>query len=178
MLEYDWENSVGHWVCNAAQGIRKQMGAKLLREGITFRQWEVLACLSASGGCGSQSELAEGLGIEPHTMAGVVFRMQRDGLLDRRSCEQDRRKNKVKPTAKADELWKCVAPVAKAVREQAIRGFSDEELILLRSFCERIQSNLESPFTYKAPIVPAAEVEIVQGHNGVTTSSADSYMVE
>lgn len=178
MLEYDWENSVGHWVCNAAQGIRKQIGAKLLREGITFRQWEVLACLSASGGCGSQSELAEGLGIEPHTMAGVVFRMQRDGLLDRRSCEQDRRKNKVKPTQKADELWKTVSPIALAVREQAVRGFSEEELLLLRNFCERIQANLEVPFSHRPPVVQEPEVQIAKGDNSLVASSADSYVVD
>ncbi len=143
MLEYDWENSVGHWIVNTSHALRKHIGARFLREGITFRQWEVLAWLSSSGRCGSQSELAEALGIEPHTMAGVINRMQRDGLLDRRSCDQDRRKNQIRPTEKAEELWRRVSSVSQEFRRQAVQGFSPEELAQLRDFCQRIRDNLE-----------------------------------
>ncbi|HWL11169.1 MAG TPA: MarR family transcriptional regulator [Planctomicrobium sp.] len=142
MLEYDWENSVGYWVCSASQAMRKQLGTLFLKEGITFRQWEVLCWMSATGGCGSQSELAEALGIEPHTMAGVVSRMQRDGLLERKCCDQDRRKNRISPTREAEELWRRASRVAQVFREQAISDFTQEELLQLRGFCERIRHNL------------------------------------
>ncbi len=145
MLEYDWEKSVGYWVTTSAHAMRKQMGARLLKEGITFRQWEVLAWLSTNGGCGSQSELADALGIEPHTIAGVVSRMQRDGLLDRKCCEQDRRKNRIRPTTKAEELWQRVSKITYSIREQAIKGLREEEVASLIAMCERIRNNLEAP---------------------------------
>lgn len=143
MLEYDWENSIGCWICSTSQVLRKELGAHLLQEGITLRQWEVLSWLSCNG-CGAQTELAEGLGIEPHTIAGIISRMERDGLLERKSCERDRRKNTIRPTAKAEALWQRVSRICHEVREQAIQGFSEQELRMLRSMCERIQQNVSA----------------------------------
>lgn len=123
--------------------MRKYIGTQFAREGITLRQWEVLAWLSSSGGCGSQSELAEIMGIEPHTLAGVLSRMQRDGLLERKSCDHDRRKNIIHPTEKADVLWRRVSMLCHGIRQQATEGFSTDELNTLRDLCERIRQNLE-----------------------------------
>jgi MarR family transcriptional regulator for hemolysin len=141
-LEYDWENSVGCWISSTSHALRKSLGASLSREGITLRQFEVLSWLSTGGGCGSQSELAESMGIEPHTLAGVLSRMERDGLLQRRSCEQDRRKNKIQPTEKAELIWEKVSNICHEVRGRAVRDFTQEELTQLRLLCDRIRANL------------------------------------
>lgn len=141
VLEYDWENSVGCWVCTTSQMLRKALGAQLTREGITLRQWEVLAWLSCNG-CGAQAELAEAIGIEPHTMAGIISRMERDGLLERKSCEKDRRKNTITPTPRAEELWERVTRICHEVREKATAGLSDRELQQFKQMCQRIQDNL------------------------------------
>jgi MarR family transcriptional regulator for hemolysin len=121
--------------------MRKVLGARLNREGITLRQWEVLAWLS-SDGCGSQTELAESLGIEPHTLAGILTRMERDGLLERKSCEQDRRKNKIHPTAKAEEVWARVTQICQEIRSQATKGFTEEDKASLQRLCARMRENL------------------------------------
>jgi MarR family transcriptional regulator for hemolysin len=141
VLEFDWENSVGHWLCSTSHVIRKELGAQLAKEGMTLRQVEVLAWLSCNG-CGAQTELAEGVGIEPHTLAGVLNRMERDGLLERQPCSHDRRKKKIKPTAKAEDIWSRATRLCHGIRNRVVEGFSDEELALLRSMCERIRENL------------------------------------
>lgn len=140
MLSYDWENSIGYWICSAAHSLRKTLDARLNKEGLTVRQWEVLAWLSARG-CGSQSELAEQLGIEPHTLAGVLSRMEKAELLTRRCCEKDRRKNKIHPTQKAEEIWKRVSEITHELRQQAVQGMSQEDLLTLRRLCEQIHNN-------------------------------------
>jgi MarR family transcriptional regulator for hemolysin len=145
VLEYDWENSVGCWICSTSHALRKALGAALSQEGITLRQFEVLAWLSSGGGCGSQSELADALGIEPHTLAGVLSRMERDGLLRRHACEQDRRKNKIQPTDKAELIWEKVSNICHETRNRAVQDFSQEDLAQLRSLCDRIRANLDEP---------------------------------
>jgi MarR family transcriptional regulator for hemolysin len=144
VLEYDWENSIGHWVCSTSHALRKALGTRLTREGITLRQWEVLAWLSCKGG-GSQSEVAEGLGIEPHTLAGVLSRMERDGLLERKSCVKDRRRNTIQPTEKAEEMWARVTRLCQEVRSRAVEGFTTAELETFRNLCRRISENLAEP---------------------------------
>lgn len=143
MLEYDWENSIGHWVCATSHALRRALSTCLTDEGMTFRQWEVLAWLSVNGGL-SQAELADCLGIEPHTVTGVLRRMERDGWLERRCCESDRRKNRIYPTEKAEAVWNRAVACCHRVRAQAVKGISADELAQFKLTCETIRSNLAS----------------------------------
>jgi MarR family transcriptional regulator for hemolysin len=141
VLEFDWENSVGYWMCSTSHSLRRALSTRLAEEKMTFRQWEVLAWLSQHGEL-CQTELADCLGIEPHTLTGVVTRMERDGWLDRVPCLKDRRKFTVHPTAKAEEIWQRTAGWCREVRKQALEGCSDSEIQVFKSMCERIKRNL------------------------------------
>ena len=143
MLEYDWENSVGFFICATSHALRKALGQELSQEGITLRQFEVLACISCKG-CQSQQEVAGCLGIEAHTLAGVLNRMERDGLLIRRSSPQDRRRNTIHPTDRAEELWQRASGIAHEVRTQALAGIPPEQLAMFREVCRSIHENLQS----------------------------------
>lgn len=142
VLEYDWESSIGYWVCTTSHALRRALGTQLAQAGMTFRQWEVLAWLSANGDL-SQAEMAECMQIEPHTLAGVLRRMERDGWLERRCCEHDRRKNTIVPTEKAEAVWLRALECCGKVRAQAMIGLSDEELEQFRLTCEKVRANLD-----------------------------------
>ena len=144
MVRYDFEDSVGCWICTTAHAMRRAFSARLSEDGMTLRQWEVLAWLSCDGEV-SQAELAECLGIEPHTLAGVLRRMERDGWLKRTSCTEDRRRNKLRPTAKAEEVWQRSLEHCHAVRAQAVAGFTPAEISLLKKLCGDIRHNLAMP---------------------------------
>lgn len=141
MLEFDWENSIGYWICTTSHTLRRALSTRLAEEKITLRQWEVLAWLSRRGEL-SQTQLAECLQIEPNTLAGVVSRMERDGWLERKPCPHDRRKYTVHPTPRAEVVWARAAEWCRDVRGQALTGFQDDEIRLFKQFCERIQNNL------------------------------------
>src|SRR5262245_35187087 len=121
--------------------MRRALGTQLAQAGMTFRQWEVLAWLSANGNL-SQAEMAECMGIEPHTLAGVLRRMERDGWLERRCCEHDRRKNTIVPTEKAEDVWERGIQCCHTVRARASEGLSDVELEQFRRTCEKIRASL------------------------------------
>src|SRR5690606_30438672 len=91
MLQYDFDESVGCWIALTNQALRRAVASRLADESITLRQWEVLACIALKEGELSQVELADMLGIEAPTLVGVLARMERDGWLNRVSCNQDRR---------------------------------------------------------------------------------------
>jgi len=147
VLEYDWEQSIGYWVCSTSHALRKVLSQELHKEGMTLRQWEVLAFLSVNKGCGAQAELREALGLEASTIAGVIDRMERDELLVRESCPDDKRKNTVSPTKKAKDFWERGAAVAHRIRAHAVGGISAEELEIFRKICERILENLSESFS-------------------------------
>ncbi len=143
VLQYDFEESVGYWVCTTSHAMRRALDAELAREKITLRQFEVLAWIALQGDP-SQVELAERLGIEAPTLAGVLARMERDGWLERTSCPTDRRKKRIRATGKAEAVWNRMVECCRRVRGQATQGISQDDLKQFQSICASIRANLGS----------------------------------
>ena len=87
MLDYDFQNSIGYWLCMASHAYERAMNEELTAHGITFRQCQVLAWLALEGEQ-SQTELATRMNIEPPTLVRVLDRMERDGLVSRSGCRR------------------------------------------------------------------------------------------
>ena len=141
MLQYNFDESVGYWGTMASQSIRRVLGQRLSEQDLTLRQWEVLAMLACNPEL-SQAQLAERMGIEPATLAGVVNRMERDGWINKTSSSEDRRQSRLSPTAQAESIWNRSLTLSAEVRAQAVAGVSQEDLQTLRRVCAMIRDNL------------------------------------
>lgn len=151
MLEFDFEQSLGCWIALTNQSLRRALTARLADEGITIRQWEVLACVAFKKNDLSQVELAEMLGIEAPTLAGILSRMERDGWLVRENCSRDKRRKLIRPTEKVEAVWEQMVGCCLEVRAQAVSGFNSEELATLKNYCQRIRTNLEATVELTQP---------------------------
>lgn len=123
-----------------AHALRREMNLELAREGITYRQWEVLVCLAF--GDTTQTEIANRLGIEAPTLVGVLERMERDGWLERTACPEDRRKKRIAPTRQSAAVWNRMVTCAHRVRARAQQGLSTEDLATLKRISDQIVGNL------------------------------------
>lgn len=141
MRDFDFENSFGYLLCSTAHLMRKALDECLSEEGMTSRQWEVLAVLSRQGEL-PQRQLAEFLGIEAPAVAGVVSRMERDGWLHREGCSDDRRRVLIRPTDRAVAAWSRSIDCIYEMRDQLTAGLSDSDLDALRRICTTIRTNL------------------------------------
>ena len=141
MLEYDFEKSVGFWVCQTSHALQRAFNEELAPQGVTYRQAQVLGCLALEGEL-SQTDLADRMGIEPPTLVGILDRMERDGWIRRDGDKTDRRRKLIQPTPAAKPVWSKIVGVAKRVRARASRGMSAAELALLKKLLTRIQTNL------------------------------------
>ena len=142
MLEYDFENSVGYWVCQASHAIQRAFNEELAPQGVTFRQAQVLGCLALEGRL-SQTDLAERMRIEPPTLVGILDRMERDGWIRRVNDKSDRRKKLVEALPAASPAWTKIITVAKRVRARATRGMTPAQLTQLKKLLALVQSNLQ-----------------------------------
>ena len=142
MLKHDFLSDVGYWVHMCAHRFEILMNAELASEGISFRQFQVLAWLAVRGQL-SQIELARCCGVEPSTIVAVVDRMERDGLIERTVCPDDRRKHRIVPTSAAEPVWSRVVKCGAKVKKCATAGLTEAELAQLRSLLERMHTNLE-----------------------------------
>ena len=141
LLENDFRSDVGYWVHIAAHRFERAMNEELAREGMTYRQCQVLGWLALDGQL-AQVELAERMNVEPPTLVKVLDRMQRDGLICRDPCPDDRRRKYVRPTDKAVPVWGRIVECANRVRDRSVRGMSPKEVETLRKLLEQVHENL------------------------------------
>lgn len=146
MLEYDFRSDVGYWVHVTAHRFERAMNAEAAAEGMTYRQCQVLGWLSLEGEL-AQVELAERMNVEPPTLVRVLDCMERDGLVERVGCPDDRRRKVIRPTAKAEPVWAKIVACANRIRERAVRGLSVEETQTLQGLLEKVHDNLGEPGT-------------------------------
>jgi MarR family transcriptional regulator for hemolysin len=144
MLQYDYQSSIGYWICMTSRIYERAMHQQLVPAGITHRQCQVLFWL-AHDGLLSQVELAERMSIEPPTLVRILDRMERDGLLTRESSENDRRVKRIRLLPKAKPVWKKIVQCAEKVREQAARSLSPAQRETLKELLGIVQKNLEQP---------------------------------
>lgn len=154
MLEYDFQSSVGYWLCVTGHAYERAMNEQLSRQGITYRQCQVLAWLALEGEQ-SQAELAGHMDIEPATLVRVLDRMQRDGLVSRTGSTEDRRRNVIRPLAKAKPMWKKITAVAEQIRAQVTKGLSKQQIATFKQVCQVMQTNLQAGGTPARQKTPA-----------------------
>jgi MarR family transcriptional regulator for hemolysin len=142
VLEYDFENSVGYWVCQTSHALQRAFNDELAPQGVTFRQAQVLGCLALEGHL-SQTDLAERMRIEPPTLVGILDRMQRNGWIRRDGDKHDRRKKLIEATPAARPVWKKIVTTAHRVRSRATRGMTPAQLTQLKRLLNIVRTNLQ-----------------------------------
>jgi MarR family transcriptional regulator, transcriptional regulator for hemolysin len=141
VLEYDFESSIGYWICRSAHQFERAMNVELEPTGITYRQCQVLAWLALEGEL-SQTELADKMRIEPPTLVGILDRMERESWIARRGDPDDRRKKMIHVSSKAKPVWDKIVRCAERVRTRAGRGLSQAEKRTLIRLLAKVQENL------------------------------------
>lgn len=145
MLEYDFKESIGYSVAMAYRALRMALDAKLVRYGITFRQWQVLAGLALEGEI-SQVKLAELIGVEGPTLVRILDRMEHKGWIKRNVSSRDRRQKLITPTKKVEGAWRKMTECAHGVRNNAVKGISTKDVANLRRLLEKIRENLDEKY--------------------------------
>jgi DNA-binding MarR family transcriptional regulator len=99
----------------AAEIFQSEVGG----EDLTPRQYAVLLTVSQNEGL-NQTQLVELTGIDRSTLADIVRRMLKKGLLQRRRTRDDARAYSVKLTDDGSKILKANDPIAKRVDERIL----------------------------------------------------------
>lgn len=86
---------------------------------LTPRQYAVLVAVSQNEGV-SQTHLVEKTGVDRSTLADIVRRMLKKGLLQRRRTKEDARAYSVKLTDEGWKVLKAADPLAKKVDDKIL----------------------------------------------------------
>ncbi len=132
----------GHLISLAARGFARLSEARLKPLGFGVGHLPVLVALQ-SGQAGSQRDLARFARIEQPSMAQMLARMERDGLICRTPGLADKRSSQISLTEAArTRLPDACATLFQGNRD-ALNGFTDEEATQLVALLTRLIANLD-----------------------------------
>ena len=94
-------------------------------------QYSVMAALDQRGGA-SQRELCEDVDLDRSTIADLVARMQRRGLVERRRDVSDARRNTVTLTAHGRAELRRLEPLVERVQEELVASMTPKAREALR----------------------------------------------
>ncbi len=135
---------------------------------VYFGQPPILDYLSEHGSC-TQNELASAMNVSPASMAVSVKRMQKSGLVQKLSDENDMRCNKITITDFGKNQIEEIHSLFDEIDEKIFSGFSDEELSTLKSYIDRINGNLSDGLPDKKCIFKMLKKSMIEngGENDV-----------
>ena len=113
------ERSPLHLLHRAGQCAADVFQTELGSGDVTPRQFAVLVTVSQNEGL-SQTHLVERTGIDRSTLADIVRRMLKKGLLQRRRTREDARAYAVKLTEEGWRVLKSVDPLARKVDDRIL----------------------------------------------------------
>ena len=85
--------------------------------------------------------LCEKTSLDKSTLTGIIDRLERDGYIERRPSQTDKRSTLICLTGKEQEFAKHIQKVSNQMNKIFYKGFSDEEIIQFDSMLERILVN-------------------------------------
>lgn len=97
--------------------------------------------IMAHPGC-TQKEAADELDITPASAAASLKRLEKAGLVERKTDEKDARRNCLFITKEGKTRLEEHRKIIDALDEKMFAGFSEEDIAVFRRSCERMFDNL------------------------------------
>ncbi|WGS52159.1 MarR family transcriptional regulator [Paraburkholderia sp. D15] len=125
-----------------SRGYTRIFDARLRQFGFAVGQIPVLVALKG-GNALPQAELARLAKVEQPTMAQLLNRMERDGIVDRIPDPADRRSRLISLTAEAEKRMPKARAIMFAGSDEALSGLSDAEVVQLFDLLQKVNANIE-----------------------------------
>jgi DNA-binding MarR family transcriptional regulator len=109
--------------------------------GISVSQLPVLVALK-DGASLSQKELTRRAGVEQPSMAQLLARMERDGIIRRKPDPADGRSSLISLAARTMKLIEPARAIMAQANRDALAGFDDDEVRQLVALLQRVIANV------------------------------------
>lgn len=139
----DDDEYIGYVLSDVARLIRTVFDRRVRDIGLTRAQWLVLTRLYRRPGA-SQTELADMLEIDRASAGRMIDRMQKNGWVERRADNGDRRVNRLHLTADARRVHKDMWAIAEATVDDALAPLSTSERDQFTRLAARVKVQLQS----------------------------------
>jgi len=128
---------------HTAKNWKRLMDDRLRERGLSQPRWMAMLHLSKHPQGMMQRELADEMGIECASLAGLLDRMAADGWVERRPCQTDRRAKLVFLSAKSADTLDQIRRVAAQVTRDLLADVPAGELQACRKLLDAINERAQ-----------------------------------
>ncbi len=138
-------NELGLVLFGTARAWRTKLDQRLRPLGLSQGKWRTLIHLSQGGDNLTQKEIAERMGIEEPTLAGLLNRLQHDGWIKRRESPNDRRCKTIHLQRGSKPVLEKIFNTAHDLRTELIEDIPQRDLETCIRVLSRIRQKAEQP---------------------------------
>lgn len=131
-------------VHETARALRLKLDQRLRPYGFTQATWRAIFAIHRAGEGITQKALADRLGIEGPTVVRLLDRLASDGWVERRSCPEDRRSNRLYLLAPARQALAQIDAAAAQLRREILAGIPADDIRHCRQVLETIKARVEA----------------------------------
>jgi MarR family transcriptional regulator, transcriptional regulator for hemolysin len=135
----------GQLLFGTARAWRTKLDQRLRPLGLSQGKWRTLIHLSRSGNKLTQKQIAERMGIEEATLAGLLNRLQHDGWIERRESPSDRRCKIIHLQRGSKPVLSKIFNAAQGLRHELIEDVPADDLATCVRVLRRIREKAEEP---------------------------------
>lgn len=121
---------------------RAKIDDRLRPLGLSSASWSVIFALATADRPLSQREIADRLFVECPTVVRLLDRLEKLGWLRREPSSEDRRRNRVRLTAKILDYDDMLHNVAMDVHREALAGIPEDKLAAAQDVLDMLRANL------------------------------------
>jgi DNA-binding MarR family transcriptional regulator len=130
------DDYLSYLLARASYQVSREFHAKLKPYGLSVMEWRVLASLEGDGL--TLSELADAVLFKQPTVSKLVDRMVRAGWVRRAKVESDRRKTRIRHTARGSAVVRELLAKAKAHESACLSGHKAAEIDALKTILREL----------------------------------------
>jgi MarR family transcriptional regulator for hemolysin len=138
-------NELGLILFGTARAWRTRLDQRLRPLGLSQGKWRTLIHLSQGGNKLTQKLIAERMGIEGATLAGLLDRLENDGWVQRRGSAADRRCKTVHLQRRSKAVLDKIFNAAHDLRSELIEDISQRDLETCIRVLSKIRQKAERP---------------------------------
>ncbi len=136
------DDCIAFLTCREGKKLSKCLDKRLKPLHITRVQWVAIYYISQNMGI-SQNELSELISVKEATIALLLVRMEKEGLVLRKISEKDKRINNIFLTKKGRMLSEKASPIFDKFKNDVIDGITEEELLSYKTVLYKMVKNAE-----------------------------------
>ncbi len=138
-------NEFGLLLFGTARAWRTKLDQRLRPLGLSQGKWRTLIHVSQGGNKLTQKEIAERMGIEEPTLAGLLDRLQDDGWIKRRESPDDRRCKIIHLQRGSKAVLERIFDTAHGLRHELIEDVPRRDLEACMRVLAQIRAKAEQP---------------------------------